>query len=418
MKSITTAKTKKGSSVVQKGSVLLPDLSSSHMKRKNRKQLSENVNEPMVLKPATLVESYLDQSLQISSLNKDSMLDELRMLSEITKHLNQIINSFEDIYKKDVEVKEEEEVQEGSSQQQGDEGMTESLLCFSTISSQLEASFDEEREILESLAKWFGKEAQLMEELGEEQHAVDSLLPMADKSIMEGISKLTVCVQRLERLKSCLQNLAGHAPPSVVKKEHKKDLEKRRKSSTVMSSHKDPKTILEDLVMKHGTEDVISMAQIFDDAATQTFDSMNTHLLEIVKVFERQTNKLQRISNEQDVLEAKYEKIRNEYQLLAKEKQKMENELKKKKEGENLGQEEVMPAYRHTYLAKLGKKMCVIYFVKKKIGQQRRRQSIYFKASVLWIKTELLEMWKTSPSVGANAIHIATDRKIYQIQSL
>ncbi|XP_064361877.1 coiled-coil domain-containing protein 7 isoform X2 [Dromaius novaehollandiae] len=338
MKSNTTVETKKESSVIQKGSVSLPGLSSSHVKRKSKKQFSENVNEPMVLKPVTLVESYLDQSLQISSLNKDGMLDELQMLGDITKHLNQIINTLENIYKKDVEVKEEEDVQEDSSQK-GCEDMTESLLCFSTISSQLEASFDEEREILESLAKWFGKEAQLMEELGEEEHAADSVLPMADKNILEGISKLTLCIQRLERLKSFIQNLPGHAPPSVVKQEVKKDQEKRRKLSTVVSSHKDPRTVLEDLVMKHGTEDVISMTQLFDeDAPTQTSESMNTRILEIVKVFERQTNKLQRISNEQDLLEAKYEKIKNEYQLLAEEKQIMEDEFKKKKEGENLGE--------------------------------------------------------------------------------
>ncbi|XP_064361875.1 coiled-coil domain-containing protein 7 isoform X1 [Dromaius novaehollandiae] len=356
MKSNTTVETKKESSVIQKGSVSLPGLSSSHVKRKSKKQFSENVNEPMVLKPVTLVESYLDQSLQISSLNKDGMLDELQMLGDITKHLNQIINTLENIYKKDVEVKEEEDVQEDSSQK-GCEDMTESLLCFSTISSQLEASFDEEREILESLAKWFGKEAQLMEELGEEEHAADSVLPMADKNILEGISKLTLCIQRLERLKSFIQNLPGHAPPSVVKQEVKKDQEKRRKLSTVVSSHKDPRTVLEDLVMKHGTEDVISMTQLFDeDAPTQTSESMNTRILEIVKVFERQTNKLQRISNEQDLLEAKYEKIKNEYQLLAEEKQIMEDEFKKKKEGENLGQEELVPAYRNTFSVKLEEK--------------------------------------------------------------
>ncbi|XP_025904560.1 coiled-coil domain-containing protein 7 [Nothoprocta perdicaria] len=332
----------KGSSVVQKTSV-----PSSHPKRKSKKHLLENVDEPMVLEPANLVESYIDQSLQI--LNKDGVLDDLQMLSDITKNLNQIINSLENIYKKDVEVK-EEDTQEDSSQK-AHQDMTESLMCFSVISSQLESSFDEEREILESLAKWFGKEAQLMEELGEEDHAADSVLPVADKSVLEGVSKVSLCVQKLEKLKSCIQNLPGYAP-SLVKQEFKKDQDKRRNLSTAVSSHKDPRIMLEDLVKKHGTEDVINMTQIFDEAPAQTFESMNTRILEIVKVFERQTNKLQRISNEQDLLEAKYEKIKNDYRLLAEEKQIMENELKKIKEGESLEEQEIIPAIKDAFVAK------------------------------------------------------------------
>ncbi|XP_062426845.1 uncharacterized protein LOC134137641 [Rhea pennata] len=231
MNSSTNVETKKG-------------LSSRHVKRKSKKQFSENVNEPMVLKPTSLVESYLDQSLQISSLNKDGMLDELQMLGDITKHLNQIINSLENIYKKDVDVK-EEDAQEDSS--------------------------------------WFGKEAQLMEELGEEEHAADSVLPMADKSIVEGISKLTLCIQRLEKLKSCIQNLPGHAPPSVVKQELKKDQQSKKVSSSQTKKESEKLKMQEDLLKAQEHLHVLQREKvILEEKLKKALQNgtLETHLLE------------------------------------------------------------------------------------------------------------------------------------------
>ncbi|XP_030405131.1 coiled-coil domain-containing protein 7 [Gopherus evgoodei] len=186
--------------------------------------------------------------------------------------------------------------------------------------------------ILESLLKWFGKIVQQTEELGEDELIPDWQLPLADKDITNNIAKLVQRIQKLEELKGRVQDLPKSIQVPAAKQE------KKKRASPVPSSHRDPKAILEDLVMKHATEDVVSMTHALEDDLTpQTIEMMSTRILDIMKVFERQTNKLQRISNEQDVLESKYQKIQNEYQLLAEEKQIMENELQKMREEEKLG---------------------------------------------------------------------------------
>ncbi|KAG8138830.1 hypothetical protein E2320_001616, partial [Naja naja] len=61
---------------------------------------------------------------------------------------------------------------------------------------------------------------------------------------------------------------------------------------------------------------------------------MNNRMIEIMKVFERQTNKLHRVVNEQDVLEGKLQKIQKEFKKLTEEKEIMEDELQKMKASE------------------------------------------------------------------------------------
>ncbi|KAM9163522.1 uncharacterized protein ACDP82_001305 [Pangshura tecta] len=197
--------------------------------------------------------------------------------------------------------------------------------------------------ILESLLK-----------LGEDELIPDWQLPLADKDITNNIAKLVQRIQKLEELKGRVQDLPKSIQIPVAKQE------KKKRASPVPSSHRDPKAILEDLVMKHATEDVVSMTHALEDDLTPlTIETMSTRILDIMKVFERQTNKLQRISNEQDVLEGKYQKIQNEYQLLAEEKQIMENELQKMREEEKLGKEKIIPESRKRFLSKLERKQPV-----------------------------------------------------------
>ncbi|XP_075778785.1 uncharacterized protein CCDC7 isoform X6 [Pelodiscus sinensis] len=302
--------------------------------------------------------------IPIPSENKPDKVDELQMLKDITDHLNELVHTMEYVYAKKVEQNEEEEQEEEKEMEEEKEkessvesvkDMTTFLLYFSSVATQLETACEEEKQILESLLKWFGKVVQQMEELGEDELVPDWQLPLADKDITNNITKLVQHFQKLEELKGRFQDLPKSIQiPAAAKQE------KKKRASPVPSSHRDPKAILEDLVMKHGTEDVISMAHAFEDDLTpQTIETMSTRILDIMKVFERQTNKLQRISNEQDVLEGKYQKILNEYQLLSEEKQIMENELQKMKEEEKLGKEKIRPESRKRFLSKLERKQPV-----------------------------------------------------------
>ncbi|TFK11982.1 hyaluronidase-4 [Platysternon megacephalum] len=85
--------------------------------------------------------------------------------------------------------------------------MTAFLLCFSSATTQLETAFEEEKQILESLLKWFGKVVQQMEELGEDELVPDWQLPLADKDITNNIAKLVQRIQKLEELKGRVQDL-------------------------------------------------------------------------------------------------------------------------------------------------------------------------------------------------------------------
>ncbi|XP_059585116.1 coiled-coil domain-containing protein 7 [Alligator mississippiensis] len=347
MKPSTPSEADTGTSFLKKGPLNLQGSPTDNLKIKGRIKLSGKECEPMVLLPAAPVESFMKYSLQIPSVNKDDSLDEVQMLRNVTKRLNGIIHAMEYVYQKKPEVEEREEAdEEGEDSVEGHEDMTTSLLGFSSIAKQLETTLQEQKEILESLTKWFGKEVQQMEELGKDELFPELQLPVADKDITDSIIKLTQHIRSLEELRNRIHHLPKSVQPPLAKQE------KKRKSNPVAIAQRDPKAILEELARKHGTEDVISMTHVFeDDLAPQTIEVMNTRMLEIIKVFERQTNKLQRILNEQDVLEGKYQKIENEYQILAEEKQIMENELQKMKETEKMEKEKIMPELRKKFSA-------------------------------------------------------------------
>ncbi|CAM4534679.1 unnamed protein product [Caretta caretta] len=358
MKPSTTRETNAGTSIFKKSSPVLRGSSPTNSKIKHKIKFLANESEPLVCIPPSPVESMVKYSIPIPSENKPDMVDELQMLKDITDHLNELVHTMEYVYAKKAEEEEEEE-EEKESSVESLEDMTAFLLCFSSATTQLETAFEEEKQVLADnlyifLLKWFGKVVQQMEELGEDELVPDWQLPLADKDITNNITKLVQRIKKLEELKGRVQDLPKSIQIPAAKQE------KKKRASPVSSSHRDPKAILEDLVMKHGTEDVVSMTHAFEnDLTPQTIETMSTRILDIMKVFERQTNKLQRISNEQDVLEGKYQKIQNEYQLLAEEKLIMENEIQKMREEEKLGKEKIIPESRKRFLSKLERKQPV-----------------------------------------------------------
>ncbi|KAJ6666741.1 hypothetical protein lerEdw1_020465 [Lerista edwardsae] len=207
----------------------------------------------------------------------------------------QIVYKMEHVYVKDTDAEEEEEEEEEEETAAKDdyEDMATFLMCCSQLRNQLEFALREEKLILESLLQ-----------LGEEQLIPDWQVPMADKNVTNNITKLMDRIQRLEDLKGRVQELPKLIQFSVPK-------ERRRPPSPVAPSQKDPKHLVE-----------------------ETIETMTNRMLEIVKVFERQTNKLHRVSNEQEVLEGKLQKIQQEYRTLAEEKEIMEDELQKMKASE------------------------------------------------------------------------------------
>ncbi|CAM5094341.1 unnamed protein product [Eretmochelys imbricata] len=360
MKPSTTRETNAGTSIFKKSSPVLQGSSPTNSKIKHKIKFLANESEPLVCIPPSPGESMIKYSIPIPSENKPDMVDELQMLKDITDHLNELVHTMEYVYaKKTEEEEEEEEEEEKESSVESLEDMTAFLLCFSSATTQLETAFEEEKQVLADnlyifLLKWFGKVVQQMEELGEDELVPDWQLPLADKDITNNITKLVQRIKKLEELKGRVQDLPKSIQIPAAKQE------KKKRASPVSSSHRDPKAILEDLVMKHGTEDVVSMTHAFEnDLTPQTIETMSTRILDIMKIFERQTNKLQRISNEQDVLEGKYQKIQNEYQLLAEEKLIMENELQKMREEEKLGKEKIIQESRKRFLSKLERKQPV-----------------------------------------------------------
>ncbi|XP_058035714.1 golgin subfamily A member 4 [Ahaetulla prasina] len=289
---------------------------------------------PMVLMPAAPKETITQYSLSLTSGNKDRMFDEMDMLRNITTHLNEIVHTMEGVYIKEGEVKEskEEEEEEEEELPEDYEDMTSFLICCSQLRTQLENALREEKQILESLLKWFEKEVHEMEELGEEEIIPDWQVPLADKSITNNINQLLNRIQRLEELKGRVQELPKLIQISIPKQEKKKAV------SPTPPTPKDPKNIIEELATRHLTEDVMNMVQVFQEESgqPQTIEMMNNRMIEIMKVFERQTNKLHRVVNEQDVLEGKLQKIQQEFQKLTEEKEIMEDELQKMKTSEQV----------------------------------------------------------------------------------
>ncbi|XP_042327872.1 coiled-coil domain-containing protein 7 [Sceloporus undulatus] len=306
----------------------------------------------MVIMPAVPAESVAQYSLALPSLNKDRMLDEMDMLRNITGHLNEIVSTMEGVYAKGGATKEEgeeEEEEEPETFKEDHEEMTSFLICCSQLNNQLETALREEKQILESLLKWFEKEVHEMEEISVEQLIPDWEIPVADKNITDNITKLLTRIERLEELKGRVQEL-----PKLIQLSAPKP-EKRKPLGPAPPVPKDPKTIIEELAMKHATEDVMNMVQVFQDdtGQPQTAEMMNNRMLEIMKVFERQTNKLHRVANEQDVLEGKLQKIQQEFRKLAEEKQIMEDELQKMKASET--QDKLGPDARKKALPKIEK---------------------------------------------------------------
>uniref|UniRef100_A0A7N5JDG1 Coiled-coil domain containing 7 n=1 Tax=Ailuropoda melanoleuca TaxID=9646 RepID=A0A7N5JDG1_AILME len=135
-------------------------------KEKRSAKLVRDKLEPMVLGSPPVGESIIRYALPIPSSKTKELIAEDELIRKITKHLKMIVSTLEETYgftiqngEKSVLKPENEEL----TLSVGDD-LNSFLVCCSQFAAQLEEAAKEERNILESLFKWFQLQVNQMEE--------------------------------------------------------------------------------------------------------------------------------------------------------------------------------------------------------------------------------------------------------------
>uniref|UniRef100_A0A9L0J3W4 Coiled-coil domain containing 7 n=1 Tax=Equus asinus TaxID=9793 RepID=A0A9L0J3W4_EQUAS len=139
---------------------------SSKSKQKRKAKLVRDKLEPMVLRSPPTGESILRYALPIPSSKTDDFMSEEELIRKVTEHLKMVVSTLEEAYGYSIQNGETPIVkpeQEGSTLSVGDD-LSSFLICCSQFAAQLEEAVKEERNILESLFKWFQRQVNQMEE--------------------------------------------------------------------------------------------------------------------------------------------------------------------------------------------------------------------------------------------------------------
>ncbi|XP_067558754.1 coiled-coil domain-containing protein 7 isoform X16 [Pseudorca crassidens] len=198
------------------------------------------------------------------------------------------------------------------------------LVCCSQLAAQLEAAAKEERNILESLFKWFQRQVNQMEEISRGQ-TFSAEFPAPDKTVSLSIAQIVKQMHKLEELKNRLKERSKFTF---------KDMSSKPKDSEILPEEVQTyETVLqkiEEFIKTHSTEEITGVS------ATEPLETstMTNRLNTMLKIFENQANKLKRAMSEQVLLEAKNTQIQSDLQVLSEEKLMLENELQKLKSTE------------------------------------------------------------------------------------
>ncbi|XP_039769827.1 coiled-coil domain-containing protein 7 isoform X3 [Ornithorhynchus anatinus] len=303
--------------------------------------------EPMIIASPPTGECLIRYAIPIPSDNSQ-MTHDLQMLRQTIDHLSQTVSVMQDVYA----ITREDEVIEFQDTEDGERAfpvcltnpyfivckMGSSFLCgddmtsfffnCSSIATQLQKAVQEEKILLESLNQWFQQEVTLVEKLGQEQNVPDWELPLPDKTITKNITKIAKQVRKLEELKDRFQRIPKPTWALVPKVKQEKN-----KPLDLGQMLRDSNFNVEEIIKTCGV-DVMNILQEAQDDYSSSTDFLTHRLQDILKIFEKQSTKLQRVLNEQDILEDKYRQMQNEYQLLAEEKMMMDNALKTLTESE------------------------------------------------------------------------------------
>ncbi|XP_057160747.1 coiled-coil domain-containing protein 7 [Ursus arctos] len=294
-------------------------------KEKHSAKLVRDKLEPMVLGSPPMGESIIRYALPIPSSKTKELITEDELIRKITKHLKMIVSTLEETYGFTIQDGENSVVKPENEEltlSVGDD-LNSFLVCCSQFAAQLEEAAKEERNILESLFKWFQLQVNQMEEISKGQTFLEADFPAPDKTVTLNIAQVVKQVQKLEELKNRLKQ-SRYTKATLSKA---KDSES---SPGAVHSYEAVQQIIEEFIKTHSTE------EFGDVSATdpQTAYSLMNRLNVMLKIFEKQSNMLERAASDQGLLEAKYKQMENDFQVLLEEKLGLENELQKLKNTE------------------------------------------------------------------------------------
>ncbi|XP_054572588.1 coiled-coil domain-containing protein 7-like isoform X2 [Eptesicus fuscus] len=360
----------------------------SKPKEKQSSKLVRDKLEPMVLRSPPTGESVVRYALPIPSSKTKELIAEDELLRKITKHLKMVVSTLEETYGMCNETVEKPLVKSEPTELSlsvGDD-LNSFLVCCSQFAAQLEGAVKEESHILESLFKWFQRQVNQMEEISKDQSFSETEFPVPDKAVTLSIAQVVKQVQKLEELKN---RLKGSKHPSKVILSKPKESESPPEA---VLSYENVQQKIEEFIRSNSTEDFMEVSA----TESQTMYSVPNRLNAMLKIFEKQSNVLERTKNDKILLETKYKQMQNDFQMLSEEKSMLENELQKLKIIES-----TKPTYERT---KKTMKM------EKKKAKEKSEDSEAKKSPAKEPKTE--EFLKAQKTASA----LETENKILQEQ--
>ncbi|XP_037062271.1 coiled-coil domain-containing protein 7 isoform X2 [Peromyscus leucopus] len=297
--------------------------SSPKLKEKRNTKPLHDKTEPMVLRSPPTGESIVRYALPIPSSKTKDLIAEDEMVRRIAKHLKTVVTALEDTYgavDEDGEKTPMKPKADGVSLSVGDD-MNSFLLCCSQFAAQLEEAVKEERNILESLFKWFQQQVNQMEEIGKDQSILEADLPSDDKSVHSNIAQIANLVHKFEDLKSRLREHKGSLVSKYVDKET---------PSVPVKTYEGVEKQIEDFIKSHSTFESQVDSETEPEAPYSVTDRMNV----MMNIFKNQTNMLERALNDQSIIETKYKQMEADFQVLLVEKTLLEGEIRRLRESE------------------------------------------------------------------------------------
>ncbi|XP_074180929.1 coiled-coil domain-containing protein 7 [Rhinolophus sinicus] len=296
-------------------------------KEKHSVKVVRDKLEPMVLRSPPTGESVVRFALPIPSSKTKELIAEDELLRKITKHLKMVVSSLEETYGVSTENAEKPVVKpehEKLSFSVGDD-LHSFLLCCSQLAAQLEEAVEEEHHILESLFKWFQQQVNQVEELSKGQSFLEVEYPTSDKEVTLNIAQVGKHAKKLEELKDRLREGSRFSLKSLMSSSVDS-----KNAPEAMQGCENIQQKIEEFIKTHSTEE---FRDVFAPEP-QTAYSVSNQLTAMLKIFEKQSNMLNRTRNDQVLLETKYKQMESDFQMLSEEKLMLENELQKLKNTE------------------------------------------------------------------------------------
>ncbi|XP_075834139.1 coiled-coil domain-containing protein 7A [Microtus pennsylvanicus] len=297
--------------------------SSPKPKEKHNAKSQYDKIEPMVLRSPPTGESVVRYALPIPSSKTKELIAEDEMVRRINKHLKMVVTALENTYGT---VDEDEEKtltkpkEEGVSLSVGDD-MNAFLQYCSQFAAQMEEAVKEEHNILESLFKWFQQQVNQIEEIGTDQSILEGHLPSDENTFNLNITQIVKLVHKFEDLKTRLKGRKG----SLLSKHGEKDmLPDSRKSHEAIEKQ------IEEFIKSHPAYEPQVASETEPEAPYSVTKRMNV----MMKMFENQTNMLERALNDQSIAENKYKQMETDFQMLLLEKTLLESEIQRMRESE------------------------------------------------------------------------------------